>query len=135
MILDGSANIIDLRDKITQRVYYAASRDRIDHFVERLEGWWFGVVIKALASSAPEAILVLAIDQRVDELREEFKRSALPVDYGSTLPRKMLSLNSINGLSFDSFVRLRSVLDASSMPSVTTIAPPNSVPGGHVKSY
>jgi hypothetical protein len=86
MILDGSANIIDLRDEITQRVYYAASRDQIDHFVERLEGWWFGIVIKALAGTAPEAIPVLAIDQRVDELREEFKRNALPVDYGSKLP-------------------------------------------------
>ena len=29
---------------------------------------------------------ILAIDQRIDELREEFKRSALPVDYASTHP-------------------------------------------------
>jgi hypothetical protein len=86
MVLDGSPNIIDLRDEVTRQVYYAASRDQIDYFVERLEGWWFGVVIKALAGTAPEAIPVLAIDQRVDELREEFKRNALPVDYGSKLP-------------------------------------------------
>jgi hypothetical protein len=54
--------------------------------VERLEGWWFGVVIKELAGTAPKPIRVLAIDQRVDELREEFKRSALPVDYASEVP-------------------------------------------------
>jgi hypothetical protein len=86
MILDGSPNIIDVRDEIVQKVYYAASRDQIDHLVDRLEGWWFGVVIKALAGASPEAIPVLAIDQRVDELREEFRRSALPVDYASKLP-------------------------------------------------
>jgi hypothetical protein len=86
MILDGSRNIVDVRDEIVQKVYYAASRDQIDHLVERLEGWWFGVVIKALAGTAPLAIPVLAIDQRVDELREEFKRNALPVDYGSKIP-------------------------------------------------
>jgi hypothetical protein len=86
MILDGSPNIIDLREEISREVYYAVSRDHVDHFVERLEGWWFGAVIKALAGTAPKSIRVLAIDQRVDELREEFKRSALPVDYANKVP-------------------------------------------------
>ncbi len=86
MVLDGSPNIIDVGEEIGREVYYAVARDQIDHFVERLEGWWFGAVVKALAGTAPKAIRVLAIDQRVDELREDFKRSALPVDYGSTIP-------------------------------------------------
>lgn len=85
-LLDGSPNIIDLRDEVSREVYYAVSREQIDHFVERLEGWWFGVVIKALAGAAPKGIRVLAIDQRVDELREEFKRTALPVDYAGKVP-------------------------------------------------
>ena len=101
MILDRSPNIIDVRDEITQKVYHAASRDQIDHLVERLEGWWFGVVIKALAGTTPDAIPVLAIDQRVDELREEFKRSALPVDYSSALP----SPNVVAELDKRPFVR------------------------------
>jgi hypothetical protein len=85
-ILDGSPNIIDVRDDIARELYHAASREQIDHLVERLEGWWFTVVIKALSGVGPSAIPVLAIDQRIDELREEFKRSALPVDYASTHP-------------------------------------------------
>jgi hypothetical protein len=85
-VLDGSSNIIDVRDEIVRELYHAASRNQIDHLVERLEGWWFGVVIKALSGTGPSAIPVLAIDQRVDELREDFKRSALPVDYASTHP-------------------------------------------------
>ena len=85
-VLDGSSNIIDVRDDIARELYHAASRDQIDYFVERLEGWWFGVVIRALSGVGPSAIPILAIDQRIDELREEFKRSALPVDYASTHP-------------------------------------------------
>lgn len=86
LILDGSANIIDMRDEIERELYHAAGRDQIHNLVERLEGWWFGVVIKALSGSGASAIPILAIDQRVDELREEFKRSALPVDYASAHP-------------------------------------------------
>lgn len=85
-ILDGSPNIIDVRDEIARELYHAAARDQVDHLVERLEGWWFGVVVKALTGAGPNAIPVLAIDQRVDELREEFKRGALPIDYKSIDP-------------------------------------------------
>ena len=86
MIFDGSPNIVDVRDDISREVFYAAPRGQIDNFVERLEGWWFGLLIKALAGTAPKPIPVLAIDQRIDELREEFKRAALPVDYKNKLP-------------------------------------------------
>lgn len=86
LVLDGSPNIIDVGDEIARELIHAAPRDQVDHLVERLEGWWFGVVIKALSGAGPSAIPVLAIDQRVDELREEFRRDALPVDYASTYP-------------------------------------------------
>jgi len=69
-ILDGSPNIIDMHDEIVREVYHAAGREQVGHLVERLEGWWFGTVIKALSASGPASIPVLAIDQRVDELRE-----------------------------------------------------------------
>lgn len=85
-VLDGSPNIIDLYDEICREVRHAVSRTHIEHFVERLEGWWFGLVVRALAGSGPKAIPVLAIDNRLDELREEFRRSALPVDYGDKVP-------------------------------------------------
>jgi hypothetical protein len=85
-VLDGSPNIIDVRDEIARELYHAAARDQVDHLVERLEGWWFGVVVKALTGAGPNALPVLAIDQRVDELREEFKRRALPIDYKSINP-------------------------------------------------
>ena len=43
-------------------------------------------MIRALTAPVPTAIPVLAIEQRVDELREEFKRNALPVDFKTAVP-------------------------------------------------
>jgi hypothetical protein len=86
MILDGSPNIIDVREDIARELRYAAPRDQIDKLVERLEGWWFSTVIRAMSGAAPTAIPVTAIEQRVDELREEFRRDALPVDYRAVVP-------------------------------------------------
>jgi hypothetical protein len=87
-ILDGSSNIIDVREEIARELHHAAPRDQIDNLVERLEGWWFSAVIRALTAPVPTAIPVLAIEQRVDELREEFKRNALPVDFKTALPSR-----------------------------------------------
>lgn len=86
MILDGSPNIIDVREEIARELHHAAPRDHVDKLVERLEGWWFGAVIRALNGVATSAIPVLAIEQRVDELREEFKRDALPVHFKGVDP-------------------------------------------------
>jgi hypothetical protein len=85
-ILDKSPNIIDVREDIERELHHAAPRDQIEKLVERLEGWWFGVVIRAMSGAAPSAIPVSAIEQRVDELREEFKRDALPIDFKTALP-------------------------------------------------
>jgi C-terminal domain 7 of the ABC-three component (ABC-3C) systems len=85
-VLDGSSNIVDVHGDICREVRLAVSREHIEHFVERLEGWWFGVIVKALTSVGSNAIPVLAIDNRLDELREEFRRNSLPVDYGGKTP-------------------------------------------------
>jgi hypothetical protein len=86
LILDGSPNIHDVHQEIIQEVYHAAPRSQIANLVQRLEGWWFQVVINALSGVGPSAIPVMAIDQRVDELREEFKRTALPIDFARAFP-------------------------------------------------
>lgn len=101
MILDGSSNIIDVREDIERVLHHAAPRDQIEKLVERLEGWWFGAVIRALSDASPAAIPVTAIEQRVDELREEFKRDSLPIDFKAIVP----SQNVIAELDKRPFVR------------------------------
>ncbi len=90
IILDASPNIIDVREDIERELHHAAPRDQIGNLVERLEGWWFAAVIRSLSGAGPAAIPVLAIEQRVDELREEFKRDALPVDLKGAAPSETI---------------------------------------------
>jgi hypothetical protein len=86
-VLDGSSNIIDVRDEIVRELYHAASRNQIDHLVERLEGWWFGVVIKALSGTGPSAIPVLASPEVVAELdKRPFVRQLRKIQIG---PRRV----------------------------------------------
>jgi hypothetical protein len=84
MVLDNAPNIIDVIDEIRQCLYMAAPKTQIANFVERLEGWWFGRVIDGLVNK--KSIPLLALDKRIDELREEFQRDALPVDVKGSHP-------------------------------------------------
>lgn len=83
-ILDSSPNIIDVQEDIANELRHAVNKNKILFFVERLEGWWFNLVVKALCNSSE--IPVMAIDNRLDELREEFRRDSLPVDYAQVSP-------------------------------------------------
>lgn len=83
-VLDRSANLTDVRDQLCHAVRLAVSKEHVEHFVERLEGWWFGLMTKVLLSGSN--IPVLTIDGKLDELREEFSRNNLPVDFGRALP-------------------------------------------------
>ena len=83
-ILDCSANIADVRNELCQAVRLAVPKEHVDQLVERLEGWWFGLMTKVLLSGAD--VPVLDIDSKLDELREEFSRSRLPVEFGSAQP-------------------------------------------------
>jgi hypothetical protein len=83
-VLDNAPDILDTVDELKQALYYAAPKEQIGNLLERLEGWWFAKVITAMINK--ESIPVLAIDQRVDDLREEFKRNSLPVDFKSSVP-------------------------------------------------
>lgn len=85
-ILDGSSNVIDVHDDLTHELRHVVSKDHRPLFVERLEGWWFNVVVRALTGAGPAPIPVTAIESKMDELREGFRRDALPIDYADQVP-------------------------------------------------
>lgn len=84
-VLDESPNVLDVRDEIARELHHAVPRPQIGILVERLEGWWVTTVIRSLCEG-PRSIPVTAIETRLDELREGFKRDALPVDYADGTP-------------------------------------------------
>jgi hypothetical protein len=80
VVLDSSPSIVDVWDELCIVLAPAAPRGQVEHFVQRLEGWWFGVVIEALRRGNA-SIPLMQIDDKMDELREGFRRDNLPVDY------------------------------------------------------
>jgi hypothetical protein len=84
--LDASPNIIDARENIATELRRACGPEHLTAFVERLEGWWFTVVIGALATKGGKLIPVSMLDSKVDDLREEFGPARLPIDYGAVDP-------------------------------------------------
>jgi hypothetical protein len=86
MVLDSSPNVIDVLDELSSELRHAVAKDHVQLFVERLEGWWFNVVVRALTGVGPTSIPVTAIENKMDELRDGFRRDALPVDYADQMP-------------------------------------------------
>ena len=85
-ILDASPTIVDTADELALSLRRACRPEHIKVFLERLEGWWFVVVIDALATPGGRLIPVSMIDSKVDDLREEFGPEKLPIDYGTADP-------------------------------------------------
>lgn len=98
-VLDSAPNILEVQDEISRFVRPAVPKVHLEHFVERLEGWWFAVVVKALADSGPKEISILSIENRIDELREEFQRNALPIDFSGATPTDEV-VSSLDGRPF-----------------------------------
>jgi hypothetical protein len=98
-VLDSAPNILDVHDEICRFLRPAVPKSHLEHFVERLEGWWFGVVVRALAGTGPKEISIVSIENRIDELREDFHRNALPIDFSDATPPNDV-VSSLDGRPF-----------------------------------
>jgi len=81
-LMEDSPDILAVRDKLELALRHAVRPQHRVAFVERLEGWWRGIVVEHLMSSRQSpTIPVGAVHQRVHDLREQFQRDALPDDF------------------------------------------------------
>ena len=86
VVLDASPGIAAVQDAIRAEVRWAADQAHRDAFVSRLEGWWFGRVVRHLQTTGDRPpVLSEEIDAHMSVLREQFKTDSLPID--SDLPR------------------------------------------------
>lgn len=79
-IVDSSPTILDLDAELFSEVRWAAEREHLDSFLQRLEGWWFRRSLHQLASDRSTPVLSDEFEAQMSDLREQFKRDALPID-------------------------------------------------------
>lgn len=77
-ILDRSPMILSIEEELKSEVWGCTTKHQRHQLMQRLEGWWFQRVLQQLSSKAP--ISADEIELRVEDLREQFKREALPID-------------------------------------------------------
>ena len=79
-IVDSALPIADMEPLIEKRLRMIAPRGQLAHARELLEGWWWPRICRALQSKTPGAIPILEVEQKLDDIRDRFRRDALPLD-------------------------------------------------------
>jgi hypothetical protein len=80
-ILDGEERITDIAKLIEREVLVAADPEHLTGFRERLEGWWFNRVINHLDDEQRRPIAAEELNIRIGDLREQYHRDSLPIDF------------------------------------------------------
>ena len=106
-LMEDSPDILAVRDKLELALRHAVRPQHRAAFVERLEGWWFGIVVEHLMSSGQSpTIPVGAVHQRVHDLREQFHATPCRTIFWRLLfrPRLFVTMTSEHSLgNFASF--------------------------------
>lgn len=81
VIVDGAPLINDLDSELRGEVYWAAGREHLGTFLQRLEGWWFRRVLRQLTDATGfQRIGSVELDAEMSDLREQFRQDSLPID-------------------------------------------------------
>lgn len=80
VVAPRAPNISRVSDALRAEARLAVRRDHLDSFLFRLEGWWYGRAVAHLTAASTPPILSGEIESEIDDLREQFKSDALPVD-------------------------------------------------------
>lgn len=80
VIAPRAPDITSVREGVRAEARLAVRREHLDSFIDRLEGWWFGRVLRQLVDAASPPILSTELESEWHDLQEQFKRDALPID-------------------------------------------------------
>ena len=79
-LLEESSQINEVKDEIHRQIWMVADPDRQPAFVERLEGWWFDIVIEHLLDENSHSIPLELVAKKIYSLSDQFKLDNLPDD-------------------------------------------------------
>lgn len=80
-ILDNSPSISDTADQIKNRLKVAVRRQHLDALYERLEGWWYGKMVRQLNGESSDLTAGFEVFDKIREISEQFGPEVLPIDY------------------------------------------------------
>lgn len=80
-ILDKSPDILDVEEQIKKELRLSVRPKHLELLYERLEGWWFGLVIRSLHEGFKNPITLFEIKNKINDLADQFKQDALPIDF------------------------------------------------------
>lgn len=80
-IFDECSDIIQIQSDLKNKLKYACRANDLEYFLEKLIGWWYLRVINQLTNSGDKGITYLELDEKISEIRDEFKNGNLPIDY------------------------------------------------------
>lgn len=78
-LLEGSPDILGVRTKLENELRVVRRQHR-KGFIDRLEGWWFRVVIEQLMDADKLPLSTETLWETIYDLQGQFQRDSLPVD-------------------------------------------------------
>lgn len=108
-VFDKAPNIIDVRDEIETVLHYSAPPEQVGNLTDHLEGWWFNRVVNALREPDLAVISLTTIQNKISELRENYRLGNLPLD------EKIEAMPPVQELPKDerTFIRQMKLVDVS----------------------
>jgi hypothetical protein len=106
VVLPQAPTANDISADIRRELALCVRADRLDSLVTRLEGWWLSACLEHLVAGSKEPIASEALQSKLDDIREQLKDDALPLD-----PDLMDALVAVDAYEGQIFVRQARLAD------------------------
>ena len=93
-IISSAPDIVDVLEDIKKILKYSCPFEYLDTVTERVEGWWFKEVIKALKSDDAVIMSQRQLQFKVREISQQYDEDNLPIDFGELDPIDEKDLDS-----------------------------------------
>lgn len=116
VVLAQAPTASDISADIKRELALSVRADRLESLLIRLEGWWLSACLKHLVAGSKEPIASEALQSQLDDIREQLKDDALPID--RDLMDALVALDVYEGQIFVHQARLANVRESRVLSAV-----------------
>ena len=109
VIIPNAPHITDVGEALRAEARLAVKRKHLDSFLTRLEGWWYRRAVEQLSDPYTRPILSNEIESTVDDIRDQFRPDALPVD--DDILQAEIDDRAYDGMPFVEQIKLAGISD------------------------